>query len=181
MIRSIDPARRLDSRGCPTVQVELRTEKGEKPLSYLSQIDLPHTKTGTFRAIVPSGASTGTNKAVEVRDGDESAYGGRGVQEAVSNIQNVIGHNLLESDFRVDTDQRKIDQFLKDLGGTKNKERLGANAILGVSMACARACAAHSVSGIFEFNSPMDGRHPILPFLGDPFVRIPETLTSDVF
>ncbi|KAJ5392056.1 hypothetical protein N7509_007546 [Penicillium cosmopolitanum] len=133
MIRSIHAAQRLDSRGCPTVQVELTTEKG------------------TFRAIVPSGASTGINEAVELRDGDESAYGGRGVQGAVLNIQNVIGPSLLESNFRVDTDQKKIDQFLKELDGTKNKERLGANGILGVSMACARAGAAHSGIPLYEF------------------------------
>jgi enolase len=175
MIRSIHAAQRLDSRGCPTVQVELTTEKGEKLLSYLSQMDLPHTKTGTFRALVPSGASTGANEAVELRDGDECAYGGRGVQGAISNIQNVIGPNLLESDFRVDTDQKKIDQFLKNLDGTKNKERLGANAILGVSMACARAGAAHSVSGRFEFTSPMADHHPLSPFIGDPFIRISQT------
>lgn len=111
-------------------------------------------KIGIFRAIVPSGASTGTNEAVELRDVDQLAYGGRGVQRAVSNIENVIGPNLVKSNFRVNTDQKKLDQFLKDLDGTKNKGRLGANAILGVSMACARAGAAHSVSGNFGVTVP---------------------------
>ncbi|KAJ5443479.1 uncharacterized protein N7458_007351 [Penicillium daleae] len=127
MISSLHAAQRLDSRGNPTVQVELTTEK------------------------VPSGASTGTHEAVELRDGDDSAYGGRGVKRAVSNIENVIGPELVMSDFRVDTDQKKIDHFLKALDGTKNKAKLGANAILGVSMACARAGAAHSGVALYEF------------------------------
>jgi len=105
-----------------------------------------NTELGTFRAIVPSGASTGTNEAVELRDKYTSVYGGRGVQTAISNIETVIGPSLVESRLRVDTDQKKIDQVMKDLDGTKTKGKLGANAILGVSMACARAGAAHLVS-----------------------------------
>lgn len=106
----------------------------------------PDTEPGTFRAIVPSGASTGANEAVELRDENASVYGGRGVQRAVSNVNTVIGPTLVKSGLKVDTDQKKIDQVLKDLDGTPNKSNLGANAILGVSMACARAGAAHSVS-----------------------------------
>ena len=101
---------------------------------------------GTFRAIVPSGASTGANEAVELRDGDPSKYGGKSVEKAVSNVENIIAPALIKSGLRVATDQKKIDEFLNSLDGTKTKAKLGANAILGVSMACARAGAAASVS-----------------------------------
>lgn len=103
-------------------------------------------KPGTFRAIVPSGASTGTNEAVELRDGDSTQYGGKGVKKAISNVENIIAPVLVKSGLRVDTDQKKIDDLLKSLDGTSNKSNLGANVILGVSMACARAGAAASVS-----------------------------------
>ncbi|KAJ5889376.1 hypothetical protein N7504_010186 [Penicillium tannophilum] len=132
MIRCIHAAQRLDSRGIPTVQVDLTTDRG------------------TFRSIVPSGASTGANEAIELRDGNKSAYGGHGVQKAVSNVKVVIDPALVKSGLNVDTDQRKIDRLLKNLDGTKNKERLGASAILGVSMACARAGAAHSEIPLYE-------------------------------
>lgn len=105
-------------------------------------------ESGIFRAIVPSGASTGTNEAVELRDGDLSQYGGKSVNKAVSNVENIIAPALVQSGLRVDTNQKKIDELLKSLDGTKNKANLGANAILGVSMACARAGAAASVSHI---------------------------------
>ncbi|KAJ6003207.1 hypothetical protein N7451_005754 [Penicillium sp. IBT 35674x] len=133
MIRSIHATQRLDSRGNPTVQVDLTTGRG------------------TFRAIVPSGASTGAKEAIELRDGDKSAYGGHGVQKAVSNVELIIGPALVRSGLNVDTGQEKIDQLLENLDGTKNKAKLGANAILGVSMACARAGAAHSEIPLYEF------------------------------
>ncbi|OJJ45050.1 hypothetical protein ASPZODRAFT_70126 [Penicilliopsis zonata CBS 506.65] len=133
MIKSIRAAQRLDSRGNPTVQVDLTTDKG------------------TFRAIVPSGASTGTNEAVELRDKDPAVYGGRGVRTAVSNVETVIAPALIASGLKVDTDQKQIDDFLVRLDGSKGKGRLGANAILGVSMACARAGAAHSGIPLYEF------------------------------
>lgn len=133
MIRSIKAAQRLDSRGNPTVQVDLTTDKG------------------IFRAIVPSGASTGTNEAVELRDGDSSQYGGKSVNKAVSNVENIIAPALVQSGLRVDTDQKKIDELLNSLDGTKNKANLGANAILGVSMACARAGAAASGLHLYEY------------------------------
>lgn len=101
---------------------------------------------GNFRAIVPSGASTGANEAAELRDNNPGIYGGRGVLNAVSNVETVIGPKLIGSGFSVDTDQRQIDSLLRDLDGSDNKRNLGANAILGVSMACARAGAAQVVS-----------------------------------
>ncbi|KAJ5373186.1 Enolase C-terminal [Penicillium concentricum] len=148
MIKSIQAAQRLDSRGHPTVQVDLTTDRG----NVAPTIDklASYTEAGTFRAIVPSGASTGANEAIELRDGD-SAYGGRGVQKAVSNVGMVIGPALVESGLKVDTDQKLIDSLLKDLDGTKNKAKLGGNAILGVSMACARAGAAHSGIPLYKF------------------------------
>lgn len=103
-------------------------------------------RTGTFRATVPSGASTGTNEAVELRDTDSDLYGGRGVLQAISNVEKIIVPSLIGSGLRVDKDQRRIDELLITLDGSKKKEKLGANAILGVSMACARAGAKHAVS-----------------------------------
>jgi enolase len=91
------------------------------------------------RAIVPSGASTGRHEAVELRDGDVLAYGGKGVCRAVANVREVLGPRLLGM---LATDQARVDQTLCDLDGTANKARLGANAILGVSLACAHAGAA---------------------------------------
>ncbi|CAI7565940.1 unnamed protein product [Penicillium bialowiezense] len=137
MIKLVCAAQRLDSRGLPTVQVDLTTGKESLIVSDII---------GTFRALVPSGASKGENEAIELRDGDESAYDGKGVLQAIANVDRVIGPALLKSGLKVDTDQKKIDHFLKNLDGTINKAKLGANATLGVSMACARAGAAHSVS-----------------------------------
>ncbi|CAI7611891.1 unnamed protein product [Penicillium discolor] len=133
MIRSIQAAQRLDSRGHPTVQVDLTTDKG------------------TFRATVPSGASTRANEAIKLRDKDSSAYGGKGVGKAVSNIELVIGPALVQSGLKVDTHQKMIDCFLNNLDGTHKKSKLGANAILGVSIACARAGAAHLDIPLYEF------------------------------
>lgn len=144
MIRSIQAAQRLDSRGHPTVQVDLTTDKGKRALTISKFAS--YTAAGTFRATVPSGASTGANEAIELRDKDSSAYGGKGVQKAVSNIELVIGPALVQSGLKADTHQKMIDCFLNNLDGTHDKSKLGANAILGVSMACARAGAAHLVS-----------------------------------
>ncbi|RAH70388.1 enolase [Aspergillus aculeatinus CBS 121060] len=133
MIKAIKAAQRLDSRGNPTVQVDLTTEHG------------------VFRAIVPSGASTGANEAVELRDSDPSNYGGKSVHKAIHNVESVIGPALIKSGLRVETDQRKIDELLIALDGTKNKANLGANAILGVSMACARAGAAAAGLELYDY------------------------------
>ena len=111
----------LDSRGNPTVAVTA------------------HTDRGSARAIVPSGASTGVHEAVELRDGDPKRYGGKGVTRAVANVQGEIARRL--KDFDV-TDQKGIDEAMIELDGTPNKSRLGANAILGVSLATAHAAAA---------------------------------------
>ena len=111
----------LDSRGNPTVEVEVLLESGI-----------------IGRAAVPSGASTGEREAVELRDGDKSRYMGKGVTKAVNNINNRIADELIDFDA---ADQVAIDNFLIQLDGTPNKSELGANAILGVSLACAKAAA----------------------------------------
>jgi enolase len=110
----------LDSRGNPTVEVEIQTE------------------TGTGRAAVPSGASTGEHEAIELRDGDKSRFGGKGVLKAVANVNQSLGPAIIGMDA---LDQPAIDRVLLEADGTSNKSKLGANAILGVSMAVARAAA----------------------------------------
>ncbi|OPG15084.1 phosphopyruvate hydratase [Ferroacidibacillus organovorans] len=111
----------LDSRGNPTVEVEVLLESGERG-----------------RAIVPSGASTGAHEAVELRDGDATRYLGKGVAQAVANVEEVIAPEIAGMDA---TDQIGVDRMLIELDGTENKGKLGANAILGVSLAVARAAA----------------------------------------
>jgi enolase len=114
----------LDSRGNPTVEVDVLLSGG-----------------AVGRALVPSGASTGSHEAVELRDGEAGRYGGKGVRQAVANVVDVIAPELLGSDA---ADQVALDAHLCALDGTPNKSRLGANAILGVSLACARAAAEAS-------------------------------------
>jgi enolase len=111
----------IDSRGNPTIEVEVVTSGGVMG-----------------RAIVPSGASTGEYEAVELRDGDKSRYLGKGVLKAVANVNDIIAPELEGLDV---TEQKMIDEILIDLDGSKNKGKLGANAILGVSLACAKAAA----------------------------------------
>ncbi len=120
-ITSIFAREVLDSRGNPTVEVEVYTESG-----------------AFGRAIVPSGASTGEREAIELRDNDKSRYMGKGVLKAVKNVNEIIAPELIGYDV---TMQTYIDKLMIDLDGTPNKSKLGANAILGVSMACARAAA----------------------------------------
>jgi enolase len=129
-IENVHARQILDSRGNPTVEVELRLRSGS-----------------TGRAAVPSGASTGEFEATELRDGGE-AYGGKGVTQAVANVngeiaQAVAGHDAL--------DQAELDRTLIDLDGTDNKSRLGANAILGVSLAAARAAAAEDGQPLWRY------------------------------
>jgi len=112
----------LDSRGNPTIEVDVLLDSGV-----------------VGRAAVPSGASTGTHEAVELRDGDESRYRGRGVLKAVANVNEEIGPEIAGFDA---VDQVLIDEFLIALDGTENKAELGANALLAVSLACAHAAAA---------------------------------------
>jgi enolase len=121
-IELIEAREILDSRGNPTVEVDVVLAGG-----------------AAGRAAVPSGASTGAHEAVELRDGERERYGGKGVRQAVANVLETIAPALLGADA---SDQAQIDQTLVDLDGTPNKSKLGANALLGVSLACAHAAAA---------------------------------------
>lgn len=121
----------LDSRGNPTVEVEVYTESG-----------------AFGRALVPSGASTGEYEAVELRDGDKGRYLGKGVLKAVANVNEVIAPAIIGFDV---TDQVGIDKTLIELDGTENKGKLGANAILGVSMAVARAAADYLEMPLYQY------------------------------
>jgi len=120
----------LDSRGNPTVEVDIQLMDGS-----------------FGRAIVPSGASTGEHEAVELRDGDKFRFLGKGVSQAVENVKEVIGPSVKGLNAN---DQRKLDSHMIDLDGTDNKSKLGANAILGVSMANARAIAASKKQPLFQ-------------------------------
>ena len=121
MITEVYAREILDSRGNPTVEVEVWLEDGS-----------------VGRAAVPSGASTGAHEAVELRDGDKERYGGKGVSKAVDNVNDVIAEALIGLEA---TRQTEIDEMLIRLDGTPNKGKLGANAVLGVSMAVAKAAA----------------------------------------
>jgi enolase len=121
----------LDSRGNPTVEVEIFLEDGT-----------------LGRAAVPSGASTGEYEAVELRDGDKARYGGKGTLKAVANVNSKIAPKIKGMDVM---DQRALDAFMIDLDGTANKAKLGANAILGVSMAAAKAAATASKLPLYRY------------------------------
>lgn len=137
----------LDSRGNPTVEVEVTLDNGMKE-----------------RAIVPSGASTGENEALELRDGDKKRYQGKGVLKAVHNVNEIIAPKLVGMDV---TKQAAIDQVLLDLDGTPFKSNLGANAMLGVSLACARLAAkAHNL--------------PLYQYLGGPNAKVLPTPMMNV-
>ncbi|MFP6672679.1 MAG: phosphopyruvate hydratase, partial [Pirellulaceae bacterium] len=131
LIASIHGRQILDSRGNPTVEVEVTLNDGS-----------------FGRAAVPSGASTGIHEAWELRDGDESQYLGKGVLKAVQNINTTITDALLGQDA---LEQQGIDQQMLELDGTANKKNLGANAILGVSLAVAKAAAAHKKLPLFQY------------------------------
>lgn len=122
MIMDVHAMEILDSRGNPTVEVTVLLEDGS-----------------VGRAAVPSGASTGIHEAVELRDGDQRRYGGKGVIHAVENVNDILAEELVGMDA---ADQIAVDEAMIALDGTPNKGKLGANAILGVSMAVARAAAA---------------------------------------
>ncbi len=132
----------LDSRGNPTVEAEITLETGVMG-----------------RAAVPSGASTGVHEAVELRDGDLTRFLGKGVLSAIENIETVIAKALKGVDAR---SQAKVDQIMIELDGTHNKQNLGANAILAVSMAVARAAAAEDGLPLWRYLSPM-GDADLLP------------------
>src|SRR3989344_1607595 len=143
-IKSVHGREILDSRGNPTVEVDVILDDGT-----------------LGRAAVPSGASTGTNEAVELRDG-EKRYGGKGVLKAVANVNGEIAKTLVGKDA---SDQKKIDDVLIALDGTENKARLGANAILGASLAVAKAVAASRGVKLFEYIKGLSDspRSPLLP------------------
>jgi enolase len=131
----------LDSRGNPTVEVDVYTENG-----------------AVGRAAVPSGASTGVHEAVELRDGDKSKYLGKGVLKAVYNVNKAINDEL--KGFPV-TEQGMVDEAMIKLDGTENKSNLGANAILGVSLACAKAAALETGQSLYRYLGGIDAN--ILP------------------
>ncbi len=131
MISRVHARQILDSRGNPTVEVDVTLESG-----------------AVGRAAVPSGASTGQFEAVELRDGDKSSYGGKSVLGAVQNVETEIADAVRGLDER---DQRAVDRTLIELDGTRNKSRLGANAILGVSLATAKAAAADAGVSLFRW------------------------------
>ncbi|WP_268912850.1 phosphopyruvate hydratase [Lentilactobacillus sp. SPB1-3] len=135
----------LDSRGNPTVEVELYTEAG-----------------AMGRGIVPSGASTGEHEAVELRDGDKDRYMGKGVQKAVDNVNNIIAKEIVGYDV---TDQLAIDKAMIELDGTPNKGKLGANAILGVSLAAARAAADELEVPLYNYLGGFNGHTLPTPML----------------
>ncbi len=135
----------LDSRGNPTVEVDVLTENG-----FLG------------RAAVPSGASTGAHEAVELRDGDKSKYLGKGVLNAVANVNDIIANELRGADV---FEQNLIDKLMIELDGTENKSKLGANAILGVSLAVAKAAAQESRQPLYRYVGGVNANTLPVPML----------------
>ena len=133
----------LDSRGNPTVEVEVTTSKG------------------TYRAAVPSGASTGIYEALELRDKDPKRFMGKGVLKAIDNVNSVIGPHLISKNIDV-TRQEEVDQLMLDLDGTENKTKLGANAILGVSLAICKAGAAHKGVPLYRHIASLAGNSDVI-------------------
>ncbi len=135
----------LDSRGNPTIEVDVMLEDGS-----------------LGRAAVPSGASTGEHEAVELRDGDKERYMGKGVQQAVKNINETIADELIGEDA---TEQVLIDNLLRELDGTPNKEKLGANAILGVSLAVCKAAAESLELPLYQYIGGPNGKTLPVPMM----------------
>ncbi len=135
----------LDSRGNPTLEAEVELESG-----------------AVGWAAVPSGASTGSHEAVELRDGDPNRYLGKGVTKAVDNVNEIIAPEIIDLDA---TDQLGIDKLMIELDGTPNKGKLGANAILGVSMAVARAAASHMELPLYQYIGGINSRTLPIPML----------------
>ena len=131
LIENVHAREILDSRGNPTLEVEILLEDG-----------------ASARAAVPSGASTGAFEAVELRDGDKDRYGAKGVEKAVDNVNDVIAPEIIGFDA---ADQRGLDQLMIELDGTPNKGKFGANAILGVSLAAAQASAESAGLDLFQY------------------------------
>ena len=147
MIEIVDVVGReiLDSRGNPTVEVEVYLEDGTMG-----------------RAAVPSGASTGIYEACELRDGDKSRYNGKGVEKAVSNVNTEIAEALIGTNV---LDQVAIDKMLIELDGTPNKSRLGANAILGASLACAKAAAESLGTSLYNYIGGVNAKTLPVPMM----------------
>ncbi|RIW18837.1 phosphopyruvate hydratase [Algoriphagus lacus] len=145
LIQSIHARQILDSRGNPTVEVDVVTENG-----------------AFGRAAVPSGASTGVNEAVELRDGDKSKYLGKGVLKAVANVNEIIAPELVGMDV---FEQNTIDQIMIGLDGTPTKSKLGANAILGVSLAVAKAAAMESGQPLYRYIGGVNANTLPVPML----------------
>lgn len=142
-IKSLHARQILDSRGNPTVEVDLELSDGS-----------------FGRASVPSGASTGSHEAVELRDGDKNKYNGKGVEKAVQNVNSTISKAIIDHEY----DQQGLDRTLIDLDGTKNKSNLGANAILGVSIAFSKAMATNKKITLAKyFNDLVEGKEMCLP------------------
>src|SRR5208282_5902765 len=137
IIEYVEAREILDSRGNPTVEVDLYLEDGT-----------------LGRAAVPSGASTGEYEAVELRDGDKKRYGGKGVLKAVENVNIKIGPKVKGMDAR---DQRALDAFMIELDGTPNKAKFGANAILGVSLAAAKGAAISCKLPLYRYLGGSNG------------------------
>ena len=135
----------LDSRGNPTVEVDVETESGHKG-----------------RAAVPSGASTGIHEAVELRDDDKGVYLGKGVLKAIQNVNETIFNELVGYDVR---EQELIDKIMIDIDGTENKSKLGANAILAVSLAVAKAAAASSNLSLYRYIGGVNAKTLPVPML----------------
>jgi enolase len=143
-IELVDAREIVDSRGNPTIEVDVVLADGS-----------------VGRAGVPSGASTGVHEAVELRDGDKNRFGGKGTRKAVANVVETIGPAMLGLDA---TDQAGIDAMLIELDGTPNKNKLGANAILGVSLACAHASAASVDLPLYRYLGGVGARTLPVPF-----------------
>lgn len=142
MIEKVFAREILDSRGNPTIECELTTNNG------------------VFRAIVPSGASTGVHEAIELRDNDEKRFHGKGVQKAVANVNKKLAPLLLSKQ-----PTQELDEELLKADNSENKSNLGANAILAVSMALARATAAEQNISLYEYISELSGRTPSIPLM----------------
>lgn len=153
-IVSIRASQRLDSRGKPTVQVDVTTSHG------------------TFRAIVPSGASKGDYEAVELRDGDASVFQGNGVTKACENVDEILGPKIIERGLDPAYHLQDIDTLMIQLDGTDDKSKLGANAILGISMAAARAGAAARGLELYEFLAGESGSPQSDYVMPVPFMNV---------
>ena len=152
-IKKIHDQYAYDSRGNPTVEVKLTTNKG------------------LFRSIVPSGASTGSHEAIELRDGDKSKWLGKGVTKAVHNVNTVIAPAIIKEDMDI-KNQQPVDDFLNSLYGTDNKSNLGTNTILGVSLSIARAAASKKGIPFYRHLAELSGTNKDKFVMPVPFLNV---------